>query len=186
MTLYQDIHRAKHSPLNIKDVTDRSDSEEREWPRVRSIALWAKIKSVPYLITYLANGLSSCLARGHNGNDLDVLNFLALQISRSRRAVLNSVTNRECTFRVVTSRVYGAGTAEIQFKNAIMMLAAQAAVLVPDDPQWAVEIFSEILRAISRVKYCRPKPSRPAQPSPESPSPPNKWCSGKRKKLEEA
>ena len=106
--------------------------------------------------------------------------------SAYRRAVLNSVTNRECTFRVVTSRVYGAGTAEIQFKNAIMMLAAQAAVLVPDDPQWAVEIFSEILRAISRVKYCRPKPSRPAQPSPESPSPPNKWCSGKRKKLEEA
>jgi len=35
----------------------------------------------------LANVLSSSRARGHNGNDLDVLNFRTLQISRSRRAV---------------------------------------------------------------------------------------------------
>ena len=35
----------------------------------------------------LANGLSSSLARGHNGNDLDLFNFVAPEISWIRRAV---------------------------------------------------------------------------------------------------
>ena len=97
--------------------------------------------------------------------------------------VIMSVIAR--TLMVITSRVHGSETAEFQFKNAIMTLAAEAAMLVPDDPQRAIDIFSEILAAISRVKYYRPKSPRPAQPRVTK-RPPNKWCSGRRKKLEEA
>jgi hypothetical protein len=68
------------------------------------------------------------------------------------------------TLMVVTSQVCGPSTAEYQFKNAIMTLAAEAAILAPDDPEIAVEIFSEILDAISRVKYYRPKSPRASQP----------------------
>lgn len=87
------------------------------------------------------------------------------------------------TLMAITARMPNVGAAEFQFKNAIMTLAAEAAVLVPDEPQKAVEIFSEILRAISRVKYYRPKSPRPAQPRVNKSSP-SKWCSGRRKKLE--
>jgi hypothetical protein len=89
------------------------------------------------------------------------------------------------TLMVVTSQVHGPSTAEFQFKNAIMTLAAEAAILAPDDPEKAVEIFSEILAAISRVKYYRPKSPRAARPRVTK-RPPNKWCSGRRKKMENA
>lgn len=97
--------------------------------------------------------------------------------------VIMSVIAR--SLMVLTDRVHGAGTAEYQFKNAIMTLASEAAMLVPDDPEKAIEVFSEILRAISRVKYYRPKSPRSTQPRVTK-SPPNKWCVGRRKKLEQA
>ena len=86
---------------------------------------------------------------------------------------------------VVTSRVHRAGTAEFQFKNAIMTLAAEDAILVPDDPQRAINISAEVRAAISRIKYYRPKSPRPTH-SRVTKTPPHKWCSGRRKKLEEA
>lgn len=89
------------------------------------------------------------------------------------------------TLMVVTSRVHGPSAEEFQFKNAIMTLAAEAAILAPDDPEKAVEIFSEILAAISRVKYYRPKSPRASRPRVTK-RPPNKWCSGRRKKMEKA
>jgi hypothetical protein len=89
------------------------------------------------------------------------------------------------TLMVIAHRLHGSADVEYQFKNAIMTLAAEAAVLVPDDPQTAIRIFSEVLTAIARVKYYRPKSPRPAQPRVTK-SPPNKWCAGRRKKLEEA
>ena len=52
---------------------------------------------------------------------------------------------------------------ELQFKNAIMTLAADAAVLVPHDPAKAVEIFNEIIQEIARVKYYRPQKPRLSQ-----------------------
>ena len=87
------------------------------------------------------------------------------------------------TLMVVTSRVHRSRTVEFQFKNAIMTLGVEAAVLAPDNPEKAIEIFSEILAAISRVKYYRPKSPRASQPRVTK-SPPNKWCSGRREKLE--
>ena len=89
------------------------------------------------------------------------------------------------TLMVITPRGHGSSNAEFQFKNAIMTLASEAAILAPDDPDKAVEIFSEILAAISRVKYYRPKRRRASQPRVTK-SPPNKWCSERRKKLEKS
>jgi Transposase DDE domain len=89
------------------------------------------------------------------------------------------------TLMVVTSQVCGPSITEFQFKNAIMTFAAEAAILAPDDPEKAVEIFSEILAAISRVKYYRPKSPRASRPRVTK-RPPNKWCSGRRKKMEKA
>ncbi len=88
------------------------------------------------------------------------------------------------TLMVVTSRVQGSRRkVEFQFKNAIMTLAAEAAVLAPDKPDRAIEILFEIITAISRVKYYRPKTPRASQPRVTK-SPPNKWCSKRREKLE--
>jgi hypothetical protein len=39
------------------------------------------------------------------------------------------------TLMVLTSRVHGKRSVEFQFKNAIMTLAAEAAIFVSDDPQ---------------------------------------------------
>jgi hypothetical protein len=89
------------------------------------------------------------------------------------------------TLMVEASRMHKSSTAEFQFKNAIMTLAAEAAVLATDEPDKAVRIFSEILAAISRVKYYRPKRPRASQPRVTK-RPPNKWCAGRRKKLERA
>jgi hypothetical protein len=97
--------------------------------------------------------------------------------------VIMSVIAR--TLMVITSQVHGPKTAEFQFKNAIMTLAAEAAILVPNDPEIAAQVFSEILEAIARVKYYRPKTPRLAQPRVTK-RPPNKWCSGRRNKLENA
>jgi hypothetical protein len=52
---------------------------------------------------------------------------------------------------------------ESQFKNSIMTLASDAAVLAADDPEKAAEIFKEILQEIRRVVYYRPKTPRPSQ-----------------------
>lgn len=97
--------------------------------------------------------------------------------------VIMSVIAR--TLMMITARVHGPSKAEFQFKNAVMTLASEAAMLVPHDPAAAVEIFSEILNAISRVRYYRSKTARPSQPRLTK-RPPNKWCFGRREKLNDA
>jgi hypothetical protein len=89
------------------------------------------------------------------------------------------------TLMVLNSRIYGPKGAEFQFKNAVMTLASEAAVLVPDDPEGAVVIFSQLLKAISRIRYYRSKTTRPTQPRVTK-KPPNKWCYGRREKLKNA
>jgi hypothetical protein len=96
-------------------------------------------------------------------------------------SVIMSVIAR--TLMVLSSESDAAAQRGAQFKNAIFTLASEAAVLVPDDPEKAIEIFSEILDEISRVKYYRSKSCRPSQPRVTK-RPPNKWCFGKRKKVE--
>jgi hypothetical protein len=97
--------------------------------------------------------------------------------------VIMSVIAR--TLMVITSRAQGPKAAEFQFKNAVMTLASEAAVLVPDDPETAVVIFSDILKAIARVRYYRSKAARATQPMVTK-RPPNKWCNTRREKLRNA
>lgn len=64
---------------------------------------------------------------------------------------------------------------EPQFKNAVMTLAAEAAILAPDNPRGAIKIFKEVLEEIRRVKYYRPKV--PRRPKPRvAKKPPSKWA----------
>ena len=89
------------------------------------------------------------------------------------------------TLMAITPEICGSEKDEYQFKNAVMTLASEAAVLVPDDPQQAVVIFSEIIEAIERVKYYRPKTPRPTQPRITK-RPVNKWCLNRRNKQQYA
>jgi len=71
---------------------------------------------------------------------------------------------------------------EPQFKNAIMTLASEAAVLIPDEPEKAAKIFNEIIGEISRVRYYRAK--QPRQPQPRvTKKKINKWCVARQTKL---
>lgn len=83
---------------------------------------------------------------------------------------------------MLTSQANAEKEAEFQFKNAIMTLAAEAAILVTDDPQKTVKISTGILNAISRVRCYRPKSRCPSQPRVTK-RPPNKWCSNGREKF---
>ncbi len=74
---------------------------------------------------------------------------------------------------------------ELQFKNAIMTLAAEAAILTPENPDQAIKIFREILQEISRVKYYRPIEPRPSKPRVTKRAL-NRWCLGRAEKLENA
>lgn len=64
--------------------------------------------------------------------------------------------------------------AKPQFKNALITLAHEAAILVPKDPVIALRIFEDILKSIARVKYYRPTKRRPSPPR-VCKQPPNKW-----------
>ena len=53
---------------------------------------------------------------------------------------------------------------QCQFTHAILTLASDAALLVPDDPEQAIVIVQEVLQELARVKYYPPKTPRPSQP----------------------
>ena len=67
---------------------------------------------------------------------------------------------------------------EPQFKNAIMSLGQDVAMLVADDPVRALERFTELLEQIGRVKYYRPKNPRPSAPRVTKRKI-NKWIKGR-------
>jgi len=98
-------------------------------------------------------------------------------------AVIMTVISR--TLMVLSSPLSGEESKEPQFKNAIMTLATEAAVLTADDPEQAIEIFQSILKEIHRVKYYRPKISRPFQPRVTKRSL-NRWVFAKIQKLAHA
>lgn len=74
---------------------------------------------------------------------------------------------------------------EPQFKNAAMALAADAALLTPQNPEIAAKIFKELLEEIRRVKYYRPKVPRPSKPRITK-KPQNKWADRNYKRGENA
>ncbi len=86
---------------------------------------------------------------------------------------------------MVLSQMLAGDPGEPQFKNAIMTLASDAAVLAADDPARALTVFQEILEEIRRVIYYRPKVPRPSQPRVTKRSK-NKWLDAKLRKLTNA
>ena len=95
-------------------------------------------------------------------------------------AMIMSVIAR--TMMAMSSQFFLTVKQEAQFKNSVITLASDAALLVPDNPEIVIKIFNEILAEISRVKYYRPKKRRPSQPRVNK-SPLNKWNLNKIKKL---
>lgn len=89
------------------------------------------------------------------------------------------------TLMQLTSKNFLDHSREHQFKNTIMTLAAEAAVLSPEDPERAIRIFDEILEEIYRVRYYRPKNKRPTQPRVTKRSH-NKWAVGKARRIAHA
>lgn len=87
-------------------------------------------------------------------------------------AAIMTVISR--TLMAISTDLLGDGVREPQFKNAVMTLASEAAVLAADDPETAIQIFRDILQEIWRVKYYRPKTPRPPQPRVTKKSK-NKW-----------
>ena len=94
-------------------------------------------------------------------------------------AMIMSVISR--TLMVLSSQLFFSGRKELQFKNAVLTLASEAALFVPDDPQKAITIFEEILVEIARVKYYRPKRPRSSQPRVNK-RPLNRWNQNKIKR----
>jgi hypothetical protein len=94
-------------------------------------------------------------------------------------AMIMSVITRTL---MVLSQTLAADTREPQFKNSIMALASDAAVLAVEDPVRAISVFHEILEEIRRVIYYRPKMPRPCQPRVTKRSK-NKWIEAKVKKV---
>lgn len=86
---------------------------------------------------------------------------------------------------MVTSQMLDGDMREPQFKNAIMTLASDAAVLAADDPEKAAEIFRDILKEIHRVIYYRPKTPRPSQTRVTKRTK-NKWTEAKVRKVANA
>jgi hypothetical protein len=71
---------------------------------------------------------------------------------------------------------------EPQFKNAVMTLAADAALLAPECPEAAIAIFQEVMTEITRVRHYPPKTPRPSPPR-VSKKRINKWQLGRAEKL---
>jgi len=95
-------------------------------------------------------------------------------------AMIMSVICR--TLMMLSSQYFFSGQSELQFKNAVLTLASDAAFLAAQDPQSAVTVFKDLLTQMARVKYYRPKKPRPPQPRVNK-GPVNKWYQNKTKKL---
>lgn len=61
-----------------------------------------------------------------------------------------------------------------QFKYAIITMASEASVLVPDAPAMAIRLFQEILLELAKIKYHKPRNKRPSYPRITK-RPMNKW-----------
>lgn len=93
-------------------------------------------------------------------------------------AMLMTVIAR--TLMSIAQQAYLKEHQRCQFKHAILTLAAEAAILVPEDPEQALVIFTELLQELARVKYYPPATPRSSQPRINK-HPVNKWSKRNRK-----
>jgi hypothetical protein len=78
------------------------------------------------------------------------------------------------TLMMLAAKEYLAEHQTCQFKHALLSLAAEAALLLPEQSEQALAIFQELLHEIARVKYYPPATPRPSQPRINK-HPLNKW-----------
>jgi hypothetical protein len=78
------------------------------------------------------------------------------------------------TLMCVATNTYLTASQRCQFKHAILTLSQEAALLVPEDPERALGIFTELPQEIARGKYYPPAKPRPSQPRINKP-PVNTW-----------
>jgi hypothetical protein len=97
-------------------------------------------------------------------------------------AMIMSVISRVL---MIMSQTLASDQREPRFKNAVMTLASEAAVLAAEDPTRAVMVFQDILEEIRRVIYYRPKGPRASQPRVTKRSH-NKWLDAKVRKVANA
>jgi len=86
------------------------------------------------------------------------------------------------TLMIIAQQTYLKAHQLCQCKHAILTLAQEAAVLVPETPEQALGIFTELLQEIARVKYYPPAEPRPSQPRINK-HPVNKWSKRNRQKV---
>ena len=107
---------------------------------------------------------------------LEIENFHSRTVNGIRQelfaAMIMSVISR--TLMIMAAEQFLVNGQECQFKHAILTLASEASLMVPDDPEEAVAIFQEVLSELARVKYYRPKLPRSSQPRLNK-RPLNKW-----------
>jgi hypothetical protein len=84
------------------------------------------------------------------------------------------------TLMIIAQQAYLKEHQCCQFKHAILTLAAEAAILVPENPEQALVIFTDLLHEIARVKYYPPATPRSSQPRINK-HPVNKWSKRHRK-----
>jgi len=116
--------------------------------------------------------------------ELEIEKFHAKTANGIRQELFASVTMAVISRSLMILSMNQANSKETepQFKNAIMTLASEAAILTPHNPEKAIDIFNEILTEIERVKYYRPKNTRPSQPRICKKTL-NKWSIGRTAKL---
>lgn len=129
---------------------------------------------------------------GHYRDDkvsLDIEQFHGKTPNSIRQELLAAsiMTVISRTLMVLSSDIMDSGPdePEPQFKHAVMMLAAEAAVLAAEAPEAAYEVFESLLKEIDRVKYYRPKRKRAPQQRVTK-APRNKWAWAKVKKVASA
>lgn len=78
------------------------------------------------------------------------------------------------TMAVLSETMHDLPPGRAQRKHAAVVLAREAALLVPSAPLAALAIFEELLREMARIKHYTPKRPRPSAPR-ISKKPRNKW-----------
>ena len=137
--------------------------DKEEYPRQEVIALYFNRWEIESYFRDEKTGLEIEKFHGKSCNSI---------LQELFAAAIMAVISR--TLMAISAHLLGDGVREPQFKNAVMTLASEAAVLAADDPETAIEIFRGILTEIWRVKYYRPKTPRPPQPRITKKSK-NKW-----------
>ena len=177
--------RKKLKPIKLRIIKLRSPDgtlsvlltnlfDKREFPRSEIISLYFRRWEIE---TYYRDEKIVLEVEKFHGKTSNSIRQELLAV------VIMSVISR--TLMMLSSEVISPQARQSQFKNAIMSLASDAAVLVSDEPEKAVQIFKELIEEISRVKYYRPK--RPREPQPRvTKRSINKWCIGRQAKLANA